>query len=143
MCTVLYMGLNAIPKPCSRAWVDYNMLVLPLPTITLIGGVFFLILGSLVIIKVQYSGLMANIYWVLISIGLIIISVIIRFIAKGAKLVARRQYVAEVIDMDMTASPMHSTTSRSIKKAFCGVCGNTKSSSPDTKFCEFCGKEFK
>jgi hypothetical protein len=78
-----------------------------------------------------------------LSIALIIISVIIRFIATGSKLAARRQYVAEVIDMDVAASPMYSTTSRSIKKAFCGVCGNTKSSSPDTKFCEFCGKEFK
>jgi hypothetical protein len=137
------MGLNALPKPCSRAWLDYNMLVLPLPTICLIGGVFCLLLGSLVIIKVQYSDLMANIYWGICGIALIIISVIIRFIATGSKLAARRQYVAEVIDMDVAASPMHSTTSRSIKKAFCGVCGNTKSSSPDTKFCEFCGKEFK
>ena len=137
------MGLNSLPVPCSRAWLDYNMLVLPLITVALVGGVLFLLLGTLIILNVQYSKAMANVYWGIGGLALIIISIIIRFVAKGSKLVARRQYVAEVIDMDVTASPMHSTTSRSIKKAFCGVCGNTKSSSPDTKFCEFCGKEFK
>ena len=103
------MALNATPVPCSRAWLDYNMLVLPIPTVFLIVGVLFLLLGSMMILKVQYSELMANIYWALCGACLIAASIIIRFVVKGST---------------------HSTTSRSIKKAFCGICGsNTKSSS--------------
>ena len=94
-CTLLYMALNSCPQACGRAFLDYFLLLLPLPTMAMLGGVVALVLGTMIIIKQSFSEDLFDVFVYLLAVGSLILLYLLYFVIHGSKLVARRQYVVQ------------------------------------------------
>ena len=148
--TLLYMVLNSLPTPCGRAFLDYFLLLLPVPTVLMLAGCGAMLLGSMIIIKTEYSVAMYDLYCFTMPVCCAILFGMLWYVIRGAKMIARRQYVVACTSggEGHVHNPAHPTEggggvdhSRS-RPSFCRTCGQPRRENhSDTKFCEYCGKE--
>ena len=150
-CTLLFMGLNSGPRANARAFLDYFLLLLPVPIMMMLGGVTLLAVATWLVTREHYPN--STVGWPIIiftGMGALMCLLLLGYIVHGSTLVHASgegegdKYAVQATDL---AKKMYGSGAGGVGTSgggasaakpwkFCGDCGNATAG---RAFCTQCG----
>ena len=95
VCMFFFMALNAGPEATARSFLDYFLLLLPVPLLMLMGGFLCLCFSAVIQVKFQYPDL--YLFWIVYGCIVAVAAVLaLYYMVHGSKVVARGQYQSKL-----------------------------------------------